>query len=69
MTSQINACQSRPFPALVEDIDDQLTRTQVRLMRRHRTCLAFDDDCKGNLTNLRRELHSSLAKGNPKRTL
>jgi hypothetical protein len=23
-------------------------------------------DCKGNLTNLRRELHSSLAKGNPK---
>jgi hypothetical protein len=25
--------------------------------------------CKGNLTNLRRELHLSLAKGNPKRTL
>jgi hypothetical protein len=24
---------------------------------------------KGNLTNLRRELHLSLAKGNPKRTL
>jgi hypothetical protein len=23
MTSQINACQSGPFPALVEDIDDQ----------------------------------------------
>jgi hypothetical protein len=23
-------------------------------------------DCKGNLTNLRRELHLSLAKGNPK---
>jgi hypothetical protein len=22
--------------------------------------------CKGNLTNLRRELHLSLAKGNPK---
>jgi hypothetical protein len=27
------------------------------------------DKCKGNLTNLRRELHLSLAKGNPKRTL
>jgi hypothetical protein len=25
--------------------------------------------CKGNLTDLRRELHLSLAKGNPKRTL
>jgi hypothetical protein len=25
-------------------------------------------ECKGNLTNLRRELHLSLAKGNPKRT-
>jgi hypothetical protein len=25
--------------------------------------------CKGNLTNLRRELHLNLAKGNPKRTL
>jgi hypothetical protein len=25
--------------------------------------------CKGNLTNLRRILHLSLAKGNPKRTL
>jgi hypothetical protein len=25
--------------------------------------------CKGTLTNLRRELHLSLAKGNPKRTL
>jgi hypothetical protein len=25
--------------------------------------------CKGNLTNLRRELHLSLAKGNPKKTL
>jgi hypothetical protein len=23
-------------------------------------------DCKGNLTDLRRELHLSLAKGNPK---
>jgi hypothetical protein len=23
-------------------------------------------NCKGNLTNLRRELHLSLAKGNPK---
>jgi hypothetical protein len=23
-------------------------------------------DCKGNLTNLRRELHLGLAKGNPK---
>jgi hypothetical protein len=28
-----------------------------------------DGFCKGNLTNLRRELHLSLAKGNPKRTL
>jgi hypothetical protein len=27
------------------------------------------DRCKGNLANLRRELHLSLAKGNPKRTL
>jgi hypothetical protein len=27
------------------------------------------ETCKGNLTNLRRELHLSLAKGNPKRTL
>jgi hypothetical protein len=25
--------------------------------------------CKGNLTDLRRELHLSLAKGDPKRTL
>jgi hypothetical protein len=25
--------------------------------------------CKGNLTDLRRILHLSLAKGNPKRTL
>jgi hypothetical protein len=25
--------------------------------------------CKGNLTDLRRELHLSLAKGNPKRIL
>jgi hypothetical protein len=25
-----------------------------------------DESCKGNLTNLRRELHSSLAQGNPK---
>jgi hypothetical protein len=25
--------------------------------------------CKGNLTDLRRKLHLSLAKGNPKRTL
>jgi hypothetical protein len=25
-----------------------------------------DGGCKGNLTDLRRELHSSLAKGNPK---
>jgi hypothetical protein len=25
--------------------------------------------CKGNLTHLRRKLHSSLAKGNPKRML
>jgi hypothetical protein len=25
--------------------------------------------CKGNLTDLKRELHLSLAKGNPKRTL
>jgi hypothetical protein len=24
------------------------------------------EQCKGNLTNLRRELHLSLAKGNPK---
>jgi hypothetical protein len=24
------------------------------------------DSCKGNLTDLRRELHLSLAKGNPK---
>jgi hypothetical protein len=24
------------------------------------------DRCKGNLTDLRRQLHSSLAKGNPK---
>jgi hypothetical protein len=30
------------------------------------TCPAFDDDCKGNLTDLRRILHLSLAKGNPK---
>jgi hypothetical protein len=26
-------------------------------------------NCKGNLTGLRRELHLSLAKGNPKRML
>jgi hypothetical protein len=39
-TLQINTCQSGPFPTLVEDKDDQdvsLTRTQVRLVRRHRT--------------------------------
>jgi hypothetical protein len=29
----------------------------------------IDSTCKGNLTDLRRELHLSLAKGNPKRTL
>jgi hypothetical protein len=29
----------------------------------------YEDICKGNLTNLRRILHLSLAKGNPKRTL
>jgi hypothetical protein len=28
-----------------------------------------EDEFKGNLTDLRRELHLSLAKGNPKRTL
>jgi hypothetical protein len=27
------------------------------------------ETCKGNLTDLRRILHLSLAKGNPKRTL
>jgi hypothetical protein len=27
------------------------------------------ESCKGHLTNLGRELHFSLAKGNPKRTL
>jgi hypothetical protein len=26
----------------------------------------LQEACKGNLTDLRRELHSSLAKGNPK---
>jgi hypothetical protein len=26
----------------------------------------FESNCKGNLTDLRRELHLSLAKGNPK---
>jgi hypothetical protein len=31
-----------------------------------RTSTALDGLCKGNLTNLRRELHLSLAKGNPK---
>jgi hypothetical protein len=33
------------------------------------TSIADGRSCKGNLTDLRRELHSSLAKGNPKRTL
>jgi hypothetical protein len=28
--------------------------------------IAIGHVCKGNLTNLRRELHLSLAKGNPK---
>jgi hypothetical protein len=28
--------------------------------------LIYVDDCKGNLTDLRRILHLSLAKGNPK---
>jgi hypothetical protein len=28
--------------------------------------VSFVAPCKGNLTNLRRELHLSLAKGNPK---
>jgi hypothetical protein len=28
-----------------------------------------EGSCKGNLTDLRRILHLSLAKGNPKRTL
>jgi hypothetical protein len=29
-------------------------------------CPENEATCKGNLTNLRRELHLSLAKGNPK---
>jgi hypothetical protein len=32
----------------------------------HRFQILKEVGCKGNLTNLRRELHSSLAKGNPK---
>jgi hypothetical protein len=32
----------------------------------HHGFAALDGLCKGNLTNLRRELHLSLAKGNPK---
>jgi hypothetical protein len=36
----------------------------------HDTCIArHAGRCKGNLTDLRRILHLSLAKGNPKRTL
>jgi hypothetical protein len=69
-TSQINACQSGAFPTLAEEDEDESPHmdTDETDEEAQDTVPAFDDDldCKGNLTNLRRELHLSLAKGNPK---
>jgi hypothetical protein len=43
-------------------METALARIQIKLVKKYEQ----DDDCKGNLTNLRRILHLSLAKGNPK---
>jgi hypothetical protein len=47
-------------------LDDILIFTNSLEEHRQITHLVLDRMCKGNLTNLRRELHLSLAKGNPK---
>jgi hypothetical protein len=51
---------SKELEKALEDEYDQLMRTGTFKW------LKNVPPCKGNLTNLRRELHLSLAKGNPK---
>jgi hypothetical protein len=61
---------------MIEELNDQDEATHVNTNETEEEaqgeCPAFDDnlefvaDCKGNLTDLRRILHLSLAKGNPK---
>jgi hypothetical protein len=47
-------------------LDDLLIFTNSLEEHRQITCLVLDRMCKDNLTDSRRELHLSLAKGNPK---
>jgi hypothetical protein len=50
-------------------ISDEHTVITVSVDDMAITSYISDTYCKGNLTNLRRILYLSLAKGNPKRTL
>jgi hypothetical protein len=52
-----HGCRPTPSP---------LPQMSVDLCERPPVLFYFHRWCKGNLTNLRRELHLSLAKGNPK---
>jgi hypothetical protein len=51
--------------AEIRDLALYYTRSNIGVV----LVTTVDGKCKGNLTDLRRELHLSLAKGNPKRTL
>jgi hypothetical protein len=48
---------------------NSLSFLQTQSIKQLMEHLLIPTNCKGNLTNLRRELHLSLAKGDPKRTL
>jgi hypothetical protein len=51
----------------MEDVEDETeTGEDIQETAGLEEEVPSDDECKGNLTNLRRELHLSLAKGNPK---
>jgi hypothetical protein len=49
-----------------ETLSNKMARLTTECAAQQIQCSCY---CKGNLTDLRRELHLSLAKGNPKRML
>jgi hypothetical protein len=67
-TSQITACRSGSFPTMTEEDEDESPHMDMDKTDEEAQDIgpALDDNCKGNLTDLRRILHLSLAKGNPK---
>jgi hypothetical protein len=58
---------SSKFIAIVQDLVEHIyPEVDYTIKKDNAILLLVCPHCKGNLTDLRRELHLSLAKGNPK---